>query len=53
MLDACRQGDIPRLKKHLTSEVVNFVHPYSGDTPVHAVAACIYPKRKQVRKLSL
>uniref|UniRef100_A0A182PQV5 Poly [ADP-ribose] polymerase n=1 Tax=Anopheles epiroticus TaxID=199890 RepID=A0A182PQV5_9DIPT len=48
VLDACRQADIQRLKKNLTTETVNFVHPYSGDTPVHAVAQSVYPKRKQV-----
>ncbi|KFB40787.1 hypothetical protein ZHAS_00008218 [Anopheles sinensis] len=48
VLDACRQADIQRLKKNLTTETVNFIHPYTGDTPVHAVAQSVYPKRKQV-----
>lgn len=51
MLDACRQADIPRLKKYLTSETVNFVHPYTGDTPLHAVAMSVYQKRKQVLEI--
>lgn len=48
MLDACRQADIPRLKKNLTSETVNFIHPYTADTPLHCAVMSIYPKRKQV-----
>lgn len=48
VLDACRQADIQRLKKHLTSETVNFVHPYTADTPLHCAVVSVYPKRKQV-----
>lgn len=48
MLDACRQADIPRLKKHLTAETVNFVHPYTADGPLHFAVMCAYPKRKQL-----
>lgn len=51
MLEACRQCDIPRLKKHLTSQTVNFSHPYTGDTPLHAVAQSIYSKRKQMLEI--
>lgn len=50
-LDACRQADIPRLKKNLTTETVNFVHPYTGDTPLHCVALSVYPKRKAVAEI--
>lgn len=53
VLDACKTGNIPRLKKFLSSETVNFIHPYSGDTPLHAAAVSIDPKRKQVRKYHL
>lgn len=49
VLEACKTGNIPRLKKFLTSETVNFIHPYSGDTPLHAAAVSIDPKRKQVK----
>lgn len=48
MLDACKKGDLARLKKFLSSESVNFVHPYTGDTPLHAAAISIDPKRKQI-----
>ncbi|KAF6199146.1 hypothetical protein GE061_007171 [Apolygus lucorum] len=48
VLDACRQSDPSRLKKFLSSEIVNFKHPYSGDTPLHAAAGSPYPKRKQI-----
>ncbi|XP_055921141.1 poly [ADP-ribose] polymerase tankyrase [Eupeodes corollae] len=51
VLDACKKADIPRLKKFLTSETVNFVHPYSGDTPLHASAVSVDPKRKQVAEI--
>ncbi|XP_055375005.1 poly [ADP-ribose] polymerase tankyrase [Condylostylus longicornis] len=51
VLDACRQADISKLKKYLTSETVNFIHPYSGDTPLHAVAMSVYPKRKQILEI--
>lgn len=48
VLDACRQADVPRLKKILTTDVVNFVHPYTSDTPLHIAVVSVYPKRKQV-----
>ncbi len=37
----------------MTSQTVNFVHPYTGDTPLHAVAQSIYSKRKQVLEILL
>lgn len=48
MLNAIRQGDVPRLKKNLTADVVNFVHPYTGDTPLHIAAQSVSAKRKHV-----
>lgn len=48
LLEACRQADPSRLKKFLTSDVVNFKHPYTGDTPLHCAVASPYPKRKQI-----
>lgn len=47
-MDACRQADVARLKKHLTSETANFVHPYTADTPLHNAVTSAYPKRKQI-----
>lgn len=47
-MDACRQADLTKLKKYLSQEVVNFKHPYTGDTPLHCAVASPYPKRKQV-----
>lgn len=47
-MDACRQADAPRLKKILTTDSVNYIHPYTADTPLHCAVASIYPKRKQV-----
>ncbi|XP_012287563.1 tankyrase isoform X2 [Orussus abietinus] len=48
LLDACRQADPAKLKKYLSQEVVNFKHPYTGDTPLHCAVASPYPKRKQI-----
>ncbi|KAK6638711.1 hypothetical protein RUM43_006978 [Polyplax serrata] len=48
LLEACRQTDPTRVKKYLSAELVSFKHPYTGDTPLHCVAASPYPKRKQV-----
>ncbi|XP_071867042.1 tankyrase isoform X2 [Bombus fervidus] len=48
LLDACRQADLTKLKKYLSQEVLNFKHPYTGDTPLHCAVASPYPKRKQV-----
>ncbi|XP_024083143.1 tankyrase isoform X2 [Cimex lectularius] len=48
LLDACRQADPSRLKKFLSSEIVNFKHPYTGDTPLHYASSSPFAKRKQV-----
>lgn len=48
ILDACTQADLQRLKKFLATELVNFVHPYTGDTPMHCAVVSVYPKRKQI-----
>ncbi|KAL0269313.1 UNVERIFIED_CONTAM: hypothetical protein PYX00_007096 [Menopon gallinae] len=48
LLEACRQTDPAKVKKYLSSDMVNFKHPYTGDTPIHCVAGSPYPKRKQV-----
>lgn len=48
LIECCRQADTQRLKKLLTSDIVNFVHPYTGDTPLHCAVLSIYPKRKQI-----
>lgn len=47
-MDACRQTDTTKIKKYLTSDTVNFVHPFTGETPLHALARSIYPKRRQI-----
>ncbi|XP_059179207.1 poly [ADP-ribose] polymerase tankyrase-1-like isoform X1 [Physella acuta] len=51
LLEGSRQADLTRVKKYLSLEVVNFKHPFSGDTALHCAAASIYPKRKQVVEL--
>ncbi|XP_026286489.1 poly [ADP-ribose] polymerase tankyrase [Frankliniella occidentalis] len=48
LMEAARQADPARVKKYLTAELVNFKHPYTGDTPLHAVVSSSSPKRKQV-----
>ena len=47
LLDACRHADPIKLKKYLSSDVVNFKHPYTGDTPLHCAVVSSSPKRKQ------
>lgn len=51
ILEACRIGDISRLKKYLTSETLNFVHPYTGDTPLHIASLTVHNKRKQIAEV--
>lgn len=53
LIDACRQADITRVKKCLTNETVNFVHPYTGDTAMHAISQSIFPKRKNILEVLL
>lgn len=48
LLDFCRQADIQKLKKILSADIVNFVHPYTANTPLHCAVTSVYPKRKQV-----
>jgi len=48
LLESCRQADVARLKKYLSSDSVTFKHPYTGDTALHCAAASPYAKRKQV-----
>ncbi|XP_038620066.1 LOW QUALITY PROTEIN: poly [ADP-ribose] polymerase tankyrase-2 [Tachyglossus aculeatus] len=53
LLQAAREADVARLKKHLTLEMVNFKHPQTHETALHCAAASPYPKRKQVCELLL
>ncbi|XP_006006371.1 poly [ADP-ribose] polymerase tankyrase-2 isoform X1 [Latimeria chalumnae] len=48
LLQAAREADVARLKKHLSLEIVNFKHPQTHETALHCAAASLYPKRKQV-----
>ena len=32
LLEGARQADVTRVKKYLSMEIVNFKHPYSGDS---------------------
>uniref|UniRef100_A0A8C9T805 Poly [ADP-ribose] polymerase n=1 Tax=Scleropages formosus TaxID=113540 RepID=A0A8C9T805_SCLFO len=53
LLQAAREADIARVKKHLTLESINFKHPQTHETALHCAAASPYPKRKQVCELLL
>ncbi|KAJ8920433.1 hypothetical protein NQ315_005301 [Exocentrus adspersus] len=48
LLEAARQADTAKIKKYLAPEIINFKHPYTGDTALHAAVNSLYPKRKQV-----
>ncbi|XP_046385397.1 poly [ADP-ribose] polymerase tankyrase [Ischnura elegans] len=48
LLNAALHADPAKLKKYLFSDVVNYKHPYTGSTPLHAAASSIFPKRKQI-----
>ncbi|XP_070802584.1 poly [ADP-ribose] polymerase tankyrase-2 isoform X2 [Pituophis catenifer annectens] len=53
LLQAARESDVNRVKKHLSLEIINFKHPQTHETPLHCAAASLYPKRKQVCELLL
>ncbi|KAK6487546.1 hypothetical protein HHUSO_G8755 [Huso huso] len=53
LLQASRETDIARIKKHLTLDIVNFKHPQTHETALHCAATSPYPKRKQVCELLL
>ncbi|XP_036385783.1 poly [ADP-ribose] polymerase tankyrase-2 isoform X4 [Megalops cyprinoides] len=53
LLQAAREADIARMKKHLSLETINFKHPQTHETALHCAATSPYPKRKQVCELLL
>ena len=57
LLEACRQADLSKVKKFLSSssnssayvaELLAFKHPYSGDNAVHCAVVSPFPKRKAI-----
>ena len=57
LLEACRQADLSKVKKFLSSssntsayvaELLAFKHPYSGDNAVHCTVVSPFPKRKAI-----
>ncbi|XP_789260.4 poly [ADP-ribose] polymerase tankyrase-2 [Strongylocentrotus purpuratus] len=48
VLEACRQADLAKVKKQLTADVVNFMHPHTMDRPLHCASGSAFPKRRQV-----
>ncbi|MBN3278644.1 TNKS2 protein, partial [Polyodon spathula] len=53
LLQASRETDVARIKKHTTLDIVNFKHPQTHETALHCAATSPYPKRKQVCELLL
>ncbi|XP_034781886.1 poly [ADP-ribose] polymerase tankyrase-2-like isoform X2 [Acipenser ruthenus] len=53
LLQASRETDVARIKKHITLDIVNFKHPQTHETALHCAATSPYPKRKQVCELLL
>uniref|UniRef100_W5MFT8 Poly [ADP-ribose] polymerase n=1 Tax=Lepisosteus oculatus TaxID=7918 RepID=W5MFT8_LEPOC len=53
ILQAAREADVARIKKHLSLETITFKHPQTHETALHCAAASPYPKRKQVCELLL
>ncbi|UYV66639.1 TNKS2, partial [Cordylochernes scorpioides] len=51
LLEAARLADLPRLKKLLSPDLVNFKHPFTGDTALHCAAGSPFPKRKHATEL--
>ena len=57
LLEACRQADLSKAKKLLSSssnsssvvaELLAFKHPYSGDNAVHCAVGSPFTKRKSI-----
>ncbi|KAJ8406825.1 hypothetical protein AAFF_G00297410 [Aldrovandia affinis] len=53
LLQAAREADVARVKKHLSVETINFKHPQTHETAMHCAATSPYHKRKQVCELLL
>ncbi|XP_058262430.1 poly [ADP-ribose] polymerase tankyrase-2-like isoform X2 [Hemibagrus wyckioides] len=53
LLQAAREADLFRLKKHLSLETINFKHPQTHETALHCASASPYPKRKHVCEILL
>uniref|UniRef100_A0AAR2KSQ1 Poly [ADP-ribose] polymerase n=1 Tax=Pygocentrus nattereri TaxID=42514 RepID=A0AAR2KSQ1_PYGNA len=53
LLQAARQADLIRIKKHLSLETINFRHPHTHETALHCASASSYPKRRQVCEMLL
>nr|CAD7577361.1 unnamed protein product [Timema californicum] len=52
LLEASRQADPTKVKKYLTPDVVNFKHPYTGDTPLVRIANLLKNKQAAPPTLS-
>lgn len=60
LLEACRQADLSKAKKLLSSssnsssavaELLAFKHPYTGDNAAHCAVCSPFPKRKSVAEM--
>ena len=47
LLDAARQADVTRLKKYLSSDSVNFKHPFCGDTALVSASLKFFDSLKK------
>ncbi|XP_073684338.1 poly [ADP-ribose] polymerase tankyrase-2 isoform X2 [Garra rufa] len=53
LLQAAREADMARFKKHLSLETIDFKHPLTQEMALHCVSKSPYPKRKQICELLL
>ncbi|XP_046888097.1 poly [ADP-ribose] polymerase tankyrase-2-like isoform X2 [Hypomesus transpacificus] len=53
LLQAAREADVARVKKHLTQETLSFKHPLTHETALHCASSSFSPERKQVCDLLL
>ena len=48
LLESCRQSDVSKVRKLVTSEIINFVSPLGGETPLIAAVSSPFAKRRSV-----
>ncbi|XP_068161838.1 poly [ADP-ribose] polymerase tankyrase-2-like isoform X2 [Antennarius striatus] len=53
LLHAAREADMVKVKRHLSSETINFKHPHTLESALHCASASPYLRRKQVCELLL
>ena len=48
LLESCRQSDVSKVRKLVTSEIINFVSPLGGETPLITAVSSPFAKRRSV-----